>query len=464
MSGIDRALRRFAGLTRESPETEVREAVELVLAEIVASIDATSDRAGARRSVAALLNYLRAAENARHPGRTLLAIGLAETVIPRLYSDEAEAEEPAVSYRYQREEELVRRRTLEMFEATLRFLRAETDRHPCHGEDRLEDSLPPFCIFSPAFTGGVERCLAVLFQNFLRSKQTETYLYAPLAEAARDAAPDAATFQRLDPTIRRTVTSALAFAGRTLRGVPNASLVDMDVLRSDPKTRDRFTFEEMTVLEALERLRLHGQEAGYFVHRELDFELLSTLFEFRPKLLAGGVIEIRNAIANGDTQEYVMRQVERLNDTHDLNVFDMTVLTAFYFGDDRRRLSFKTLHDTCIGAASSKAGMEALRPMLAAELSRRPQQLARRLMEIGSDRGSNTAAFTAVLEAFMQSIAALNGLRFSDEIFSCVSLVWGAGIYRDLIEWIQDKDRAPSLIDAYAKKIADDRRRVLKVA
>lgn len=89
--GVGRALRRFAALTPESPEREIRQSVDLVLAEIAARIDAEPDRPAARRNVSTLLDFLRAAENSRHPGRALLAAGLAEKIVPRLFSVEAPA-------------------------------------------------------------------------------------------------------------------------------------------------------------------------------------------------------------------------------------------------------------------------------------------------------------------------------------------------------------------------------------
>ena len=137
--------------------------------------------------------------------------------------------------------------------------------------------------------------------------------------------------------------------------------------------------------------------------------------------------------------------------------FDLTILCAFLLGEEGERLTFKQMHDTCIGAASTREVMVRVRPLLVAELSRRPHQLARQLLQDAADPEITDDVFQERLETFMRWISALNYARFEQEIYGCVSQLWGMPTFLPLIGWIQDDDRAAHKIDAVLMEVCTER-------
>ena len=91
--------------------------------------------------------------------------------------------------------------------------------------------------------------------------------------------------------------------------------------------------------------------------------------------------------------------------------------------------------------------MNTLRPLLTAELSRRPHQLKRRVFEMSRDSSIGNDQFGETLTQLMFALAALHPNRFRDEIFDCVSIAWGSDILTPLVEWMNERDRDTETID-----------------
>ena len=438
---FNKSIALFAGLRPGSSRAEIEAAVADVVDAMVSSVGATSDIRAARRDVAGLLDYLHGLKTSRHPGRVQLATALGERVLPLLY--EVEEREPAVkdTYRYLDEEAAVIDRAAEVMGDVLSFLCAEVREHPRHGRPVRDDGIAPLFLFTPHFREGFRRLMSVLVRRYMRNKHSETAVYKPVRDIL--SGKSTGTVSRYDRQISSLVRTALGRAQEHHSKAKAAGEGTKDPAAKPEVTAD--TPEQETARDAFEVAHLHAQETGYFLPYALDFDSLAILYRLDRKSVIQGLVSLGHAVLQAETENYVLRQIDRLNDTHDLVHFDITVLSAFMYGDERQRLSYKQLHDTCLGAASSRSVMIRMRPLLAAELARRPHHLARRLLALSEDTRVGREEFESVVELLTRWISCLNERRFEEAIFGCVSQLWGNKILKPLITWIQDDGRNPDL-------------------
>ncbi len=323
----------------------------------------------------------------------------------------------------------------------LSFLCAEVRENPRHGKPGRDDGIPPLFLFTPHFRDGFRRLLTVLVRGYMRNKHSETILYKPVRDIL--SGTSSGTVSRYDRQISSLVRTALdraqqhhSKAKATGEGVKNPAAKHQDTADAP---------EQETARDAFEVAHLHAQETGYFLPYALEFDSLAILYTLNRKLVIQGLVSLANAALQAETENYVLRQIDRLNDTHDLVHFDITVLSAFMFGHESQRLSYKQLHDTCLGAASSRSVMVRMRPFLTAEIARRPHNLARRLLALCDDKSVGREEFETMVELFTRWISSLNGSRFEEAIFGCVSQIWGNKTLKPLISWIQEDNRNPDL-------------------
>ncbi len=461
------ALKRFARLRQGDSAGAIENSVDEIIDALKVSVSATSDLPGARREIANLLSYLHELRKSKHPGRVLLATALAEQVLPHLYDSAKPAAGPATvapaaesgRYPFIDEENAVLDRAAAMMSGTLQFLAGEDPEHPRHGAPTRDDAIPPLFAFNVRFARAFRSIAATAFRAFLRRKRTELQLYKPVRDAVADAGQ--AGIQRFDDEIRKSLLSSFDQAQKAFERPPPSDGAPGGLEnRAKPKSPAAPDAEEERVAmhDALEAARLKGKEDGYFLPRNVDYALLAQLFMLDRTLVSKGLTELGHAVAHGEEGEnYVSRQVERLNASHDLMHFDLTILSAFQTGAEEERLSFKQMHDTCIGAATSREVMSRVRPLLVAELSRRPHQLARQLLRDASDPDVTDDTFQQRLETFMRWAGTLNNIRFEQEIYGCVSQLWGKPVFLPLIGWMQDDNRAQDKIDAVLMEVCTAR-------
>lgn len=465
MSPINiQTLAQFAALNSKSAKTEIDGAVQAVAEALATSVRRTQDRRDALRDISEFLTYLQQLKGSRHPGRVALATAIADQVLPLLYAPEPDHDR----YPYQREEDTVAAYAARWFERSFAYIRAEDESHPRHGSASLPSFISPFVFFSPDAGEGVKEALKVLFAGYMRNVGTEKNLYQKISPLIEDEAK--IDLKDFNERIRNMIDSAIAQAQRAHRTAASkrysqhaqAQSISADSTTSatsphTPASPDSvvLTSDELTALEALEAMRLHGRRQGYFVPQELDYEALNVVLNLDQAKLRSALFEISNALSSGEGESYVARQIDRLDDTHTLVLYDITVLSAFFMGDRHDRVSFKQMHDACLGAAKSKQGMAQIRPLIMAELCRRPHQLAQQLMRFVDDQKIDADLFRDLLDAFMQTLSALNGRRFEQEIFGCLSLIWGHPVFYPLIAWIQDDNRAEHNMSSVREKIID---------
>lgn len=446
---IDVTIKLFADLTAGSSRAEVDAAVEQVVSALVATIGDTPDIPAARRNVANLLDYLHSLKTSRHPGRVRLATELGEKIIPLLY--EQEMPEPKKdTYPFLEEEKAVINRATEIMGEVLCFLCAEDRAHPRFQAPIRDDGITPMFLFAPQFQDGFQKLLSVLVRNFMRSKHSETALYQPIRDIL--VGHDQSPISRYDKQIDNLVCTAFERAQKNHHPAePSGPDSTEKAANRSPLSGDA---DKDAARDAIEVAHLHAQETGYFLPYDLDFESLSVIYTLDKESMVKGLVALGHAASQGESENYVLRQIDRLNSSHDLIHFDITVLSAFLYGEEDERLGFKELHDTCIGAASSRKGMIRMRPILAAELSRRPHHLARQLLKFVDDTGRKREEYEGWLETFTRWIAILNGRRFEEEIFGCVSQIWGNDVLKPLVEWIQNDDRDPDTAPAAINEVS----------
>lgn len=418
------SISRFAELRPKSSQSDIDAAVAEVVDALIASLDVTADIRAARRDVANLLDHLHSLKASRHPGRVQLATAVAERILPLLY--EAEEDEPAVKddYPYLAEETAVIDWAAEVMGDVLSFLCAEDRKHPRHGSEVREDGIPPQFLFTPDFREGFRRLLSVLFRSFMRNKHSETSVYKPVRELL--AGTVAGEVSRYDRQIGSLVRTALDRAQEHQTKAKAAEAGDSEDIPP----------EWEAVRDAFKVAQLHARDAGYFLPYTLTFENLAQIYTLDRKLIVQGVNELGNAMLQGDNANYVLRQIDRLNQTHDIIHFDVAVLSAFRYGSEKQRLSYKQLHDTCLGAAKTREGMISMRPLLVAELARRPHQLARRLVALAEDASVEPIEYERIIDQFTRWLSCLNARRFEDEISGCATHFRGNKILKPLVRWI----------------------------
>lgn len=428
----------------------------------MASIASTSDLASARRELANLLSYLQHLKKSKHPGRVGLATSLAENILPLLYNDRTgrnPTEQPfgaeTDDYPFLEEEVAVINRAAQILGQNIQFLCANDPDHPRHGTSIRLDDIHALFAFSASFKDGFRAIAATIFRRFMRSKRTETLVYNPIREALSDKGDIGIAAH--DPQIRKAVTAALSWAQKAYdRAAPEPSSMENRAKPGMEPNKDEME-EKACAVEALERARLHARENGYFLPQSVDYDMLAVLFELDQAVLTQGITELGHAVSQGEGENYVVRQIERLNTSHDLVHFDLAVLSAFLHGEETQRLSFKQLHDTCIGSASSRTVMARVRPLLMAELSRRPHQLARQLVANTEDASVSNDMFQSRVQTFMRWIGSLNSRRFEQEIFGCVSQIWGIKPLSPLVNWIQVDERDEYKVDEVLSEVCTQR-------
>ena len=418
------SISRFAQLRAKSSQSDVDAAVTEVMDALVASIDATEDVRSARRDVANLLDHLHSLKASRHPGRGQLATALAERVLPLLYETKEDEPEETDDYPFLAEETAVVERAAEVMGDVLSFLCAEDKKHPRHDSEVREDGVPPLFLFAPDFREGFRRLLAVLFRSFMRNKHSETSVYKQVREIL--AGKVDGEISRYDRQIGSLVRTALDRAQEHHNKAKAAEDNDSeDIPPESEAARDAFKVAQ-----------LHARDAGYFLPYTLTFENLAQIYTLDRKLIVQGVNELGNAVLQGENANYVIRQIDRLNQTHDIIHFDVAVLSAFQYGTEKQRLSYKQMHDTCLGAAKTREGMLGMRPLLVAELARRPHQLARRLVALAEDTSVEPREYEAIIDLFTRWLSSLNARRFEDEISGCAAHFRGNKMLKPLAKWI----------------------------
>ncbi|RVU34170.1 hypothetical protein EOI86_23965 [Hwanghaeella grinnelliae] len=421
---FENSISQFAQLGTKSSQSEVDAAVAEVVSALIASIGVTDDMRAARRDVAKLLDHLHSLKASRHPGRVQLATALSEQVLPLLYEPKEDEAEVKDDYRYLMEERAVVDRATEVMGDVLTFLCAEDKSHPRHGGEVRQDGIPPLFLFSPDFQEGFRRLLGVLFRSFMRNKHSETSVYKQVREILSGKVDGKVS--RYDRQIGGLVRTALDRAQEHH---------DKAKAAEDSESEDIPT-EWEAVRDAFKVAQLHARDAGYFLPYTLTFENLAQIYTLDRKLILQGVNELGNAVLQGENANYVLRQIERLNQTHDIIHFDVAVLSAFHFGTEKQRLSYKQMHDTCLGAAKTREGMIDMRPLLVAELARRPHQLARRLVALAEDPSVKPKEYEAIIDLFTRWLSSLNARRFEDEISGCAAHFRGNKMLKPLAKWI----------------------------
>lgn len=431
----------FAKLRPSSERIDIDDAVAGVVDALIASIGTTSDIREARRNVASLLNYLHALKTSRHPGRGILATALGERVLPLLY--EPEKEEPAVTdtYPYLEEETAVVERAADMMAGILRFLCAKERENPRHGLPVRDDGVPPFFLFTPEFREGFRRLLTIIVRAYMRNKQSETAVYKQVRDIL--AGKTKGDISRYDRQITNLVRTALDRAQEHY--IKSRAAGDGKAGAADDTASDDVPPEQEAARDALEVAYLHARDAGYFLPYSLDFEGLASIFTLNRKSIVQGLVTLGHAKVQGESENYVIRQIDRLNETHDLIHYDITVLSAFIFGNKVQRISYKQMHDACLGAARNRSAMLQMRPFLVAELARRPQHLIRRLIDTSEDTSIGREAYEEMVDLLTRWLSDLNGRRFEDEISACISQLWGNEILKPIVTWIEADRRDPEM-------------------
>lgn len=417
-------LAHFAGLHPDSSLDEINAAVSMVVDALIASVNVTTDIRAARRDVAKLLDYLHALKASRHPGRVQLATELGERVLPLLYVEEPPEEEVKDNYPFVNEEAAAAERAAEIMADVLAFLCAKDSNHPRHGKEIRDDGIAPMCLFTMEFREGFRRLILALFRNFMRNKHSETSVYRQVRDIlANDGNGD---ISRFDRQINSLVMSALDRAQdhyHKADAVPDEDGAEIPA-------------EAEAARDAFQVAHLHAKESGYFIPYSMDFKTLAQVYTLDRKLIRQGLVELGNAVTQQANESYLIRQIDRLNDTHDIVHFDVTVLSAFMFGSMKERISYKHIHDACLGAAKTRDGMIQMRPLLVAELARRPHQLARRLVKLADDPAVDAKEFEAIIDLFTRWLSCLNKRRFEDEISSCAAHMKGKPVLRPMLKWI----------------------------
>ena len=462
---IEAALRRFAALGADSNQTDVNSSVAEIVSALKSGAGATTDLLAARREIAALLEYLHGLRHSRHPGRVKLARALADEVLPLLYistATEAEEDDDALDdgYEFAEAERAVLNRAADMMAAHVQFLRAETNENPRHGTPGRDDGVPPLFMFSPAFRQGFYRILAYAFRTYMRTKMTVTRLYRPVAETL--ASGDETSIARHDKEIRALVRSALSWAQMALNHPP-LDAADAKRAKTRSASLEDQEAERLAAVEALEKARLHGTSNDYFLPQVVDYDMLTLLFDINHKVLASGIAELGFAVTQGEDESYVTRQVERLNNTHDLVHFDLAVLAAFLFGREDARITFKQIHDTCIGAAKSREVMLRVRPLLMAELCRRPQQMGWLIVRDCPNPAVSEELFGDRLETLARWLRCLNIRRFEPEILGCTGEMQEAEALTPFFNWVMTDDRNIDKLEGMLAEVRARRSAALKV-
>ena len=428
---FNKSISQFAQLGTKSSEADVDAAVAEVVDALIASIGVTEDMRAARRDVAKLLDHLHSLKASRHPGRVQLATAVAERVLPLLYEPKEDEPEIKDDYPYLAEETAVVERAADVMGDVLSFLCAEDRKHPRHGSEVREDGIPPLFLFTPDFREGFRRLLGVLFRSFMRNKHSETSVYKQVREILSGKV--AGDISRYDRQVGSLVRTALDRAQEHHNKAKAAEDSASDAADSAPED---IPPEWEAVRDAFKVAQLHARDAGYFLPYTLTFENLAQIYTLDRKLIVQGVNELGNAVLQGENANYVLRQIDRLNQTHDIIHFDVAVLSAFYYGSEKQRLSYKQMHDTCLGAAKTREGMIGMRPLLVAELARRPHQLARRLVALAEDANVEPIEYERIIDQFTRWLSSLNARRFEDEISGCATHFRGNKILRPLAKWI----------------------------
>lgn len=452
---VNESLASFAALRADSPIDEVDTAVVKVVDALIASIGATTDIPTARRDVAKLLDYLHALKASRHPGRVQLATELGERVLPLLYKTEEEEELPKDDYRYLEEETAAAARAADIMAETLAFLCAKDRKNPRHGKQVRDDGIPPLFLFTMDFREGFRRLILALFRSYMRNKHSETSVYKPVRDIL--SGKTAGDVSRYDRQISSLVRSALDRAqdhyGKA-QALAEAGETGENAI--DP--------EQEAARDAFEVAHLHARDAGYFLPYSLDFKTLGQIFTLERKLIIQGLNELGNAVLQSEGANYVIRQIDRLNATHDIVHFDVTVLSAFLYGTEKERLSYKQMHDACLGAAQTREGMIQMRPLLVAELARRPHQLARRLVALAEDPSVDRKQYEDIIDLFTRWLSSLNKRRFEDEISACATLFKSKPMLKPLLKWIFANKCNLDLVPTAIANTSELRQRIFKSA
>ena len=317
--------------------------------------------------------------------------------------------------------------------------------NPRYRTDARDDGIPPLFMFSPAFRDGFYQILCYAFRKYLRTKMSATRLYRPVEETL--AAGDANAIAQHDKEIRTMVRAALSRAQTSLNYPPLDGPQAKKTAKTNTASLEDQEAERMDAVAALEKARLHGAAKDYFLPQIIDYDMLTLLFDLNHAVLTSGLVELGFATTQDEDESYVTRQIERLNNSHDLVHFDLAVLGAFLYGKEAARITFKQIHDTCIGAARSREVMLRVRPLLMAELCRRPYQLARMLIAEAADPGVPDTVFTERLDLFTRWVRCLNVRRFEPEILGSVSEFESSEVLTPLMNWVRLDDRDEDKLD-----------------
>ena len=439
MAAILPSLQRFALLNSDSNRSEVTESVALLITDLRITIGKNEKPGAARKSVADLLNFLHELKSTVHPGRAPLAQAISSDILPLLYEEDIKPD----NYKYLKAEQAFANHVGILFKRTLDFLRADTPEHPAYGKSKVADSLPAFCFFDAKYAKGIQEFMSSAIKARLRIKKIENNIYRPLMESyIKTNNNPAEFFEKNDEYIRAQMGEVFDWGTKIRARISDKAKPNS----STSGENTEYSPEEVTCLELLDKLKLHSEHNGYFLPQCAGFRFLRCLINLNQKRFIKSFNTITNAMVHGENHDYIIRQVDRLSETLDTFEFDLVTLCHHNLGDEEERLSFRTLQDSCIGAARERSLMMVNRPMIAAELGRRPVHLAKEICLHANNKADSIDGIRLHLEEFTANISRINKIRFEPEIKVCAGMFLGNKSLKILANWIEKENADEGLI------------------
>lgn len=435
------SLLEFSRLNRTSSKKDVHNAVVDVIREIYTSLTSNPDLGLARGSISQILKFLHELNTTVHPGRIALSKAIGNELLKSLYQPPfKKTEKAAGKYKYAAEEKILLAHITNTFQSNLRFLRGDDPLHRGYGIEKLDLGIPSLCIFAPEFSGDVLDVIIPLLQYRLRTKSAEQDIYEPMIKKYLSLGKDPAGFFKMHPTlVPGAVKECLVWAQKKFCLIPQDQ--EIQFAKNYRNEKDYYSFDEMLCIEVLDKLLIQSLDNNYFLPTCIDFMFLNSLFSLDKEKINKGYEIIAHAIKMGEEKSYIIRRIDSLDRTHSQHLFDFALLSAYYFGDDFGRLPYRFIHDACIGGANQRETIEINRPMLSAEVCRRPTHLAAKIVKLIESGSSDADDIKSTVIKYMETVSQLNAIRFERELIASLGLFVTNSILSDLVVWLESPIR-----------------------
>jgi hypothetical protein len=182
------------------------------------------------------------------------------------------------------------------------------------------------------------------------------------------------------------------------------------------------TKDEQEALDLFDDLHARAAEADIDLPQVVDFQFLRILLDFNTRLFVQYRDELMGLSGHPETTSRFLRERLREAEKHFNTLLMDTLVIMLFTRHSEVRFGLGEFYAVCVGAGRDRSAIAARRPLVLAELSRRPLQLAIQLRET-LRRRLHVDVMLAAAEQYLNCARAMGRTLFGAELTEARGLI-----------------------------------------